>query len=158
MRALCIWNSQPPPKAKPRTAETTGTSAYLMRWLVAWKLATIASNASTLPACKRPSAPAKSAPAENGSFGCQITMPLNFDSAMPIASCRPSSTASLTVCILVLKLATATSSPSVHRRMPSFSNTVSPGAKRSPSSGSGKRWRLYTGSAERGSLASLAGL
>ena len=53
-----------------------------MRWLVAWKLATIASNSSTLPACSRPSAPARSAPAEKGSFGCQITRPWKSRSAM----------------------------------------------------------------------------
>ena len=52
--ALCIWNSQPPPSARPRTAATTGTSEYLMRWLVRWKLATISSNWSTLPAAAGP--------------------------------------------------------------------------------------------------------
>ena len=50
MRALCIWNSQPPPNAMPRTAATTGTSEYLSRMLVAWKFATIASNSAILPA------------------------------------------------------------------------------------------------------------
>ena len=129
-----------------------------MRWLVAWKLATMASNSAILPACSAPSAPARSAPAENGSFGCQITRPLNFRSAMAMASCRPSSTASETVCILVLKLTTPIPSPSVHRRTPSFSNTVSPCGNASPSSGSGKRWRWYTGRPERGSLAFFAGL
>src|SRR3546814_9450986 len=67
-----FWNSQPPPSASPRTAATTGTRAYLMRWLVAWKLAIIAANASTWPACNWPMAPLRSAPAENGSLSCQI--------------------------------------------------------------------------------------
>ncbi len=129
-----------------------------MRWLVRWKLATISSNWSTLPACSRPSAPARSAPAEKGSFCCQITRPWKSFSARLTHSCRPSSTWSDTVFILVLKLTTAMPSPSCHMRRPSFSNTVSPGANFSPSSGSGKRWRWYTGSDERGSLALRDGL
>ena len=77
---------------------------------------------------------------------------------MPIASWMPSSTWSDTVFILVLKLTTAMPSPSCHMRTPSFSNTVSPWSKRSPSSGSGKRWRAYTGRVERGTSAFLVGL
>src|SRR3546814_5432810 len=60
----------------PYTTRFRSTSEYLMRWLVAWKLATIASNPATFPACSRPSAPARSAPAENGSLGCHSTIAL----------------------------------------------------------------------------------
>ena len=111
--------------------------------------------APAAPTAGLSSAPDKSAPAENGSLVCHTTRPLKPRSARATASCTPSITASLTVCILVLKLTTATSSPSCHMRRPSFSNTVSPWAKFSPSSGSGKRWRLYTGSAERGTQISV---
>ncbi len=47
------------------------------------------------------------------------------------------------------------SSPSVHRRTPSFSHTVLPWSNFSPSSGSGNSWRWYTGCCERG-LSALA--
>ncbi|MNV98696.1 hypothetical protein D3C71_1939770 [compost metagenome] len=75
-----------------------------------------------------------------------------------MACWMPSSTWSDTVFILVLKLMTPMPSPSVHRRMPSFSNTVSPCANFSPSSASGKRWRWYTGSDERGTRVFSDGL
>ena len=123
----------------PRTAATVGTSEYFSFMLVAWKLAIMASKASTLPACSRPMAPLRSAPAEKGSPLCHSTRPLKPFSASSTQRCSPSSTASLTVFILVLKEATATSSPRCHRRTPSFSQTVLPGSNFSPSSGSGKR-------------------
>ena len=105
MRAECIWNSQPPPSARPRTAATTGTSEYLMRWLVAWKLATIASNSSILPACKQ------AMRARQVGTGGERLLRLPDHQALEVASrrssmacCSPSSTPSLTVFILVLKL------------------------------------------------------
>ena len=116
-------------------------SAYLMRIEVAWKLATIAENSSTLPAASEAIAPDRSAPAENGSFACQITRPWKSRSATSMACWMPASTPSLTVFILVLKPSTAMPSPSCHMRTASVSKTVSPEGKRSPSTGSGKRWR-----------------
>ena len=140
----------------PRTADTTGTRACLIAMLVRWKLATMCSKSSNLPSFSRPSAPFRSAPAENGSPVCQITTALSFSSASLIACWMPSSTWSLTVFILVLnEMMPTPSSPSVHRRMPSFSHTVVPVSNFSPRIGSGNSWRWYTGCCERG-LSALA--
>ncbi len=95
-----------------------------------------------LPALSRASAPLRSAPAENGSPVCQSTRALSWRSDSSTARCTPSSTASLTVFILVLNETMPTSSPRCHRRTPSFSHRVVPVSNFSPISGSGKSWRL----------------
>ena len=73
----CIWNSQPPPSARPRTAATDRHERVLDALAGRLEVARPSPSKSlTSPACNRPSAPARSAPAEKGSFGCQITRPL----------------------------------------------------------------------------------
>ena len=76
VRAECIWNSQPPPSAMPRTAATTGTSAYLMRMLVCLEVARPSlRSSSNLPALQQASAPQVGAGRERLASVCQITRP-----------------------------------------------------------------------------------
>ena len=92
-----------------------------------------------LAGLERASAPFRSAPAENGSPVCQITSALRFFSASSIARCTPSSTASLTVFILVLNetmpMRRRRGATGARRRFPRPSSPVS---NFSPISGSGK--------------------